>query len=976
MAQGSGSGGFGRSQTFRLDKGPAGGESSFWDRFSMENISKKYLIIGCAVFFFACMIIILVALSVTIATHRKFYYAFMPSEETTSSSGGEVSPEEEKTTDIPCPLQDAKCGEYGCRLVEDSATGTSQCFLREDAFGYKYRHTTYGDREVNFSLSYDISRKSPFMNQVINNVKVQVVYVTEEILRVRIHDEDRPRYEVPVSTLWTIPRILPPINKDQLAYTVEANQTKKGYARIRILRTDNEIAMLDSWYPIMTEQFLQIVLPYSGQQIYGFGENGHDGIMLGTGSGTMFSRHGSNHTKTWNSFAGVHPFFMNPKGDGTTWGVLLVNSNAIDYTVTGTGSIALATIGGIMDLYFFVGSTPNHVIQLYHKVIGNTFLPPFWALGYQHWLQRMPTLASLKVAVNVLDQGGVPKDALWLDVSQDSRAFTLSPNFNGLATYVQQLANSGVQVGLILNPAIAADNRTAYVPYRTGVAADVFVRQGNNPPVSNTNAVLLAKGLPSGLSAFPDFFKNRTRVWWRNLLEDYQGNVTEFSGLFLDVNEPAEFSADQTCQPGDASCQIQVCPQSRWEDPPYLPFAFRESENRTKLHDGTLCMSAGMGERQELPHYDVHSVYGWRQSWTTKTAMDDISVDRSIVLSDSTYPSSGRFAGHVLDLPDAQEWSSLRRAIVGVLEFNMFGIPYVGGPICMAGVPELLCQRWTELGAFFPLSVDYRMHDANVQADRMTPIALNAIRTRYHFLALLYTLFFRSHMDGGAVVRPVFFEFPLDRATYDIDDQFMWGSVVLFSPVLEENATKHTYYLPLDTWFEYPEGKRVEGSVDPMSRDVTENTTVLIHVRAGQVVPVQPMLRLTQERAQVPFDLYVYPKNGFASGELFVDDGVSQGTIETNQYDLYSFVQAQDLLRISVSHVGSGGRQNSTIKNVVFFDTPEPPARVSLNRNFLHQDSIKHDAVKKTLTVVISLQLRTLNSLGTEAIVQVEKRVT
>ncbi|CAN8010647.1 unnamed protein product [Ixodes pacificus] len=212
----------------------------------------------------------------------------------------------------------------------------------------------------------------------------------------------------------------------------------------------------------MTEQFLQIVLPYSGQQIYGFGENGHDGIMLGPGSGTMFSRHGSNYsTKTWNSFGGVHPFFMNPKGDGTTWGVLLVNSNAMDYTVTGSGSIALAAIGGILDLYFFVGSTPNHVIQLYHKVIGNPFLPPFWALGYQHWLQRIPTLASLKLAVTVLDQGGVPK----------------------------------------------------------------------------------------------------------------------------------------------------ACPDN----------AYRESENRTKLHEGTLCMSAGMGEHQELPHYDLHSVYGWRQTWTTKT---------------------------------------------------------------------------------------------------------------------------------------------------------------------------------------------------------------------------------------------------------------------------------------------------------------------------------------------------------------------
>ncbi|KAG0412734.1 hypothetical protein HPB47_010125 [Ixodes persulcatus] len=665
-----------------------------------ENISKKYLIIGCAVFFFACMIIILVALSVTIATHRKFYYAFMPSEDTTSGGGGDggggVSPEEEKTTDIPCPLQGADCADYGCRAVEDSATGTRTCFLREDAFGYRYRHTTYGDREVNFSLSYDIARKSPFVNQVINNVKVQAVYITEDILRVRIHDEDRPRYEVPVSSLWTIPRTMPPINKDQLAYTIEANQTKKGYARIRILRTDNEIAMLDSWYPIMTEQFLQIVLPYSGQQIYGFGENGHDGIMLGAGSGTMFSRHGSNHsTKTWNSFGGVHPFFMNPKGDGTTWGVLLVNSNAMDYTVTGSGSIALAAIGGILDLYFFVGSTPNHVIQLYHK------------------------------------------------------------------------------------------------------------------------------GLPSGLSAFPDFFKNRTRNWWKNLIEEYQGNVTEFNAIFLDVNEPAEFSADLNCQPGDASCQAQVCPESKWEDPPYLPFAYRESENRTKLHEGTLCMSAGMGEHQELPHYDLHSVYGWRQTWTTKTAMDDVSLDRTVLVSDSTYPSSGRFAGHILDSPDAEEWSSLRRAVVGVLEFNMFGIPYSSA----IRRNRILSTRSAVLSSHPLLPFCFAPHE-------LFGGTYSAMAATGH-----HTFGTRGYLS-----------FPLDRATYDINDQFMWGSVLLFSPVLEENATKHTYYLPLDTWFVYPEGRRVEGSVDPMSRDVMDNTTVLIHVRAGHVVPVQPTLRLTHER--------------------------------------------------------------------------------------------------------------------------------
>lgn len=47
----------------------------------------------------------------------------------------------------------------------------------------------------------------------------------------------------------------------------------------------------------MTEQYLQIVLPYGGQQVYGFGENDHDDLMLGVGNGTMFSKFRNNSTK-------------------------------------------------------------------------------------------------------------------------------------------------------------------------------------------------------------------------------------------------------------------------------------------------------------------------------------------------------------------------------------------------------------------------------------------------------------------------------------------------------------------------------------------------------------------------------------------------------------------------------------------------------------------------------------------------------
>ena len=60
-----------------------------------------------------------------------------------------------------------------------------------------------------------------------------------------------------------------------------------------------------------------------------------------------------------------------------------MNSNGMDVVLTDS-TIQFRMIGGVLDMYFLMGPTPNAVNDQLTQVIGRPVMPPYWALGFMN----------------------------------------------------------------------------------------------------------------------------------------------------------------------------------------------------------------------------------------------------------------------------------------------------------------------------------------------------------------------------------------------------------------------------------------------------------------------------------------------------------------------------------------------------------------------------------------------------------------
>ncbi|KAG8445218.1 hypothetical protein GDO86_010121 [Hymenochirus boettgeri] len=573
---------------------------------------------------------------------------------------------------------------------------------------------------------------------------------------------------------------------------------------------------------------------------------------------------------------------------GNSHGVLLLNSNAMDVTLQPTPALTYRTVGGILDFFVVMGPTPEMVVQQYTALIGRPVMPAYWSLGFQLCRYGYKNDEEIAQLYNDMVAAQIPYDVQYADIDYMERQmdFTLSSNFSGLPVLVDKMRSDGMKFIIILDPAIAGNETKDYPAFRRGVEKDVFIKWADGSGIAwgkvwpDLPNVVVDESLDwdtqvaiyRSYTAFPDFFKKATSEWWLQEIKDYREKFIKFDGLWIDMNEPASF----------VHGSVYGCKDALLNKPPYMPYL---ESRHLGLNHKTLCMET----QQILPdgtpvrHYDVHNLYGLSHAEPTYSALQNVTGERGIVVSRSTYPSAGQWVGHWLG-DNTAAWNQMDKSIIGMMEFSLFGISYTGADICgfFQNTTYELCARWMELGAFYPFSRNHNgkgfgRQDPVAFDEKFQNISRDVLNIRYKLLPYLYTLMFEAHTEGSTVIRPLLHEFTADKSTWDVYKQFLWGSALMISPVLEEKKTTVEVYMPNSRWYDYHTGIQVTETGKRVNLKAPLEH-INLHVRGGYIIPWQEPANNTFYSRQKFMGLIVaLDDQGQAQGNLFWDDGKSIG---------------------------------------------------------------------------------------------------
>lgn len=476
-----------------------------------------------------------------------------------------------------------------------------------------------------------------------------------------------------------------------------------------------------------------------------------------------------------NSQASV-PFLLSNKGYGMLW-----NNPAVGQVTFGknlTEWIAESTRQ--MDYWITAGDTPAEIEESYTGVVGRAPMMPEWATGFWQCKLRYQTQDELMNIAREYKKRGLPISVIVIDYFHwpHQGDWRFDPEFwPDPVGMVKELKEMGIELMVSIWPTVEAGSEN----YREMLEKGYLIASETGSRMTQL-----------GNACFADMTNPEAReyVWGKIRDNYYKYGIKVF---WLDEAEPEMTAYD------------------------YSNFRYHRGAD-----------------------LEIGNLYPREYARMAYEGMEKEGQENILNLLRCAWAGSQKYGALVWSGDIDSSFRSLRSQFAAGLNMGIAGIPwwttdiggFHGGNINAPAFKECL-TRWFQFGAFSPV---FRLHGdrephkkplTGVGGGAMPSGADNEVWTygeevyeickKYLFLRekmrpYILDVMKEAHEKGAPAMRTLFWNFPEDKKSWEVSDEFCLGGDILVAPVLYENQRSREVYLPAGVnWRDLNSGKILEG---------------------------------------------------------------------------------------------------------------------------------------------------------------------
>lgn len=485
-----------------------------------------------------------------------------------------------------------------------------------------------------------------------------------------------------------------------------------------------------------------------------------------------------------------------------------------------------------IDLFYVLGNTFDEIVSGIRKLTGKATMLPKWAFGYWQSKEHYKSSTELIAVVREYRKRNIPIDCIvqdwrywpegqWGQKSFDSCRYPVNSGFVNVLHQMNvkimisiwpNMTNCPNQEEMEAKNLLLLDNSTydAFNP----VARKLFWQQANNG--------LYCHGLDA---------------WW--------------------------------CDSTEPFCDIE------WGGTKKLI-----SKARFALLNHHACKYIDPTKANLYALYNSKAIYDGQKK---------IAPQKRVVnLTRSGYIGQQRYGSIVWTGDVSARWSVLQSNITNMINFSLTGNPYitfdiggffVGNLKCFKertgnkdltnpwfwngdyeeGVNDLgyreLYTRWLQVGTFMPV---FRSHGGDTpreiwqfgdETSMFYQSILKFIRLRYKFMPYLYSIAAQVHFNNKTFMRPLFFDFPMDKNVKNISNQYLFGHNLMVCAVtkpmyykansitIKHSSFKIEVYLPKGLkWYDFWTNEKYDGG--QFIESVATIDRIPLFIKEGSIIPM------------------------------------------------------------------------------------------------------------------------------------------